>query len=1082
MLEVLSVALEPLTAAQLKGLTGALAAQADTVAALQRLSQFLDRAGDRYRLYHATLGEFLHAERTRQNPDTADLAVDAPAAHRRLAVRLRSDLWTDVPERPAEQGRREYGRRNVVAHLFHAQLWDELFAVLDSGSHGRHRMAADPSTREFWADLEFGLRASSRETDEQTAVALLPRLWRYATLRHALARNADDHSVDALATHALLGRGDQAAGLMELISNPRQRTSSCLQVAALLAEHAGTAEDAARFTALAREAVEEILDPAEQADVLGELLTARIALSDAGLPADVEELAALEGLARAVADPTVRTSRLAELGRLLARASDQPELVRRVLSDIGDLTWAAEEDVDGLLVVLAETYADCGLVEAAGDALDTIQNRWSLIAAAAALSDYEDAAELWPSLPERMDEVEAAAAQAPAEVRCPALTQLAPVWRQLGEDSRALTCLRAAADAYAKLAEPEVELEVAAALIAELRAAGLDDLRTTTVAQFAEAALGSIRYGPPGHGFTFNTWAQEAAQVLASAGETDAALRVARALAPVDRPTALQPVVVAMAAAERWDEATAVIAEIEEDLRRERASVVFGGGRLLDDANQAERGWYWVANALAEAGEQERALDAARRIRSTLARCAALGAIASRYAQAEQPDAAAAVLAEHDRNLRLNAAQTGRLLGVPAAIRLLVAARAWPAAMTMLDTIRNGMGAFAWDGLGTLAGGLLADGQRELARQVIDGLEPVHRAGWLVRWAEVADPDQRTTALAAAEQATEQIDDPAEQVEALSAILRARVDHEPQHAATLLRRAIAILNPIERFNYRPTPWTKVAADLLLVGDPAAALDLAGRLPPDDAAIALCAISETAQRIGAELDLTQVVDAAAQEAEAIDPSYRDMVDTRIAVEYARIGLLDRAVHAATGSADARRAVAEHLARSGRAEDGLRILGDSLDEWHNADAEQAIVTALLAAGGYGEAERVARTVRQPGPRAELLAQVARALAPLAAADAQRLATDALTLLPHMDQFDVERIDKVAAALAETAQLGTLLRTIRQEWLGADGSEALATRLGLASPLIRTRLELAAGLAGSFGWVDNFLGSLGTPDPAI
>ncbi|MDQ3764686.1 MAG: hypothetical protein M3460_25075 [Actinomycetota bacterium] len=1075
MLEVLSVALEPLTAAQLSRLTGTLAADADTVAALHRLSQFLDQTGNQYRLYHATLGEFLHAERTRQNPGTADLAVDALTAHRRLAARLRADLWTDIPDQPAEQGRREYGRRNYIAHLFHARLWDELFAVLDDGSHGWHRVAADPSTREFWVELEFGLKASSRKTDEETAIGLLPRLWRYATLRHGLAQNADDQSADALATRVLLGRREQAAGLAELISDPQRRATTCRQVAALLYECDGTAEDAARFVGLARQAVTEIVDSAEQAKNLSELLVDRIALSDAGVPAGVEELTALENLVHAVTDPVQRTARLAELARLLVRDGKESDL-DRVLDEIGDVTPPAEEDIDTLLLVLVETYADCGATEAAGEALDAIEDLWHLIAAGAALAVYEDAAELWPSLPERMDEVEDFAGQIPEEMRCPALARLAYVWRQLGKDSRALACLRSAVETYGTLAEPDIE--VTATLITELGAAGADDLRTAIVSQTTEAALDSIHYAP-GPSYTFNTKAQNTARMLASVGEPGAALRVASRLYSTDRPAALEPVVLTFAAARLWDEATAVIAQIEDDLQSDPASVDFGAGPLLDGASQADRGWYWFAAGLAEDGQQKRALNAAHRIQYAITRCAALGVIARCYALADQPYASVAVLTDHDRDLRLNAAQSGRHIAIPAAIRLLVAAKAWPAAMTMLGTIRDGMGAFAWGQIETLADGLLADGHRELAREVIDELEPEHRVKWLIRWAEDADSDVRTVTLAEAERIAEQIDDPLMQVSALDYILRACVDREPERAANLLRRAIAILNPIERLRCRPTPWTTMAADLVLVGDPAAALDLAGRLPSDDAAIALCKISETAQQTDAGLNLAQILDSAARIAAATDSSISDMVTARVAVEYARIGILDRAIAIAATNARATRAITAFLARSGHVEDALRILGDDLGQnEHNTDTEQAIVTALLAAGDYAEAERVARTVRQPGPQAGLLAQTARALAPQDVA--QQLATEALRLLPHMNEFDGEWIEEVAAALTETGQLGTLLEAIHQEWLRADRLDVLATRLGLASPLVRAHAEVATGLAGSFEWVDNFFGLLGAPEP--
>ncbi|WP_030786643.1 AAA family ATPase [Streptomyces sp. NRRL S-920] len=130
-LEVLSVALEPLTAAQLRDLTGTLATDVDLVAAVQRLSQFLDRTGGRYRLYHATLGEFLHANGTRRNADTAELAVDALAAHRRLAARLRAVGDLKVPSEASQRGPLgDYGLRYLAVHLdgagWHAELRDLL--------------------------------------------------------------------------------------------------------------------------------------------------------------------------------------------------------------------------------------------------------------------------------------------------------------------------------------------------------------------------------------------------------------------------------------------------------------------------------------------------------------------------------------------------------------------------------------------------------------------------------------------------------------------------------------------------------------------------------------------------------------------------------------------------------------------------------------------------------------------------------------------------------------------------------------------------------------------------------------------
>jgi hypothetical protein len=681
--------------------------------------------------------------------------------------------------------------------------------------------------------------------------------------------------------------------------------------------------------------------------------------------------------------------------------------------------------------VLTETYADCGVIEGAEQAFNLLDNMWHLIAAATVLARYEDAADAWPSLPERMTDLEALAGEIPMEARCSALVQLARVWLHLEQARRAMACLRSAAEAHGTLAEPD--LEVSAALISELRAAGADDLRTAIVSQTTEAALGSIHYPPPGHGLTFNTKAQEAARMLASVGEPDAAMRVARSLMPEDRPGALELVVAAFAAAGRWDEANALNAEIEASWQPESFAVVFSADPPLDDASQADRGWYRIASELAAEGEQEPALDAAHRIQSTVARCAALAVIARHYAEADQPDAAVEMLTEHDRDLRLHAADEGRLIAVPAAIRMLVAARAWPAAMRMFDTVQHGMGVFAWQGLTTLADGLLIDGERDLARQVIDELDPDLRVTLLIRWAEGADPDTRTAALAQAEEIAEQIDDPEGHASAVRAVFRACVDREPDRAATLLRRAIASLNQIERFGYRPTPWTNVASDLVLVGDPDAALDLASRLPPDDAAVALCEIAETAHRIGAVIDSARTIDSAAEIAATIDASSVQLqwVVPRVALAYAKIGMLDRAIAVAAANGAAQRAIAAHLARSGHPNDALRILGDDLGHEHrDMDAEEAIVTALLTAGDYAEAAHVARAVREPGVRAGLLARTARALAPRQPAEARQFAMDALSLLPDLNQFHVQWIEELAAALAETGEPATLLETIRRE----------------------------------------------------
>ena len=58
-LSVLAVALEPLSIEELMSLGGISADRDYVIDAVDQLSQFLDYVNDRYRLYHATLPEFL---------------------------------------------------------------------------------------------------------------------------------------------------------------------------------------------------------------------------------------------------------------------------------------------------------------------------------------------------------------------------------------------------------------------------------------------------------------------------------------------------------------------------------------------------------------------------------------------------------------------------------------------------------------------------------------------------------------------------------------------------------------------------------------------------------------------------------------------------------------------------------------------------------------------------------------------------------------------------------------------------------------------------------------------------------------
>jgi hypothetical protein len=83
--------------------------------ALNRLAQFLDIADGLYRLYHATVAEFLTAQSTETNPDTADLYQEPKGWHGRIAMsywNAREGQW---------QACDQYGLRYLARHLAEAE-------------------------------------------------------------------------------------------------------------------------------------------------------------------------------------------------------------------------------------------------------------------------------------------------------------------------------------------------------------------------------------------------------------------------------------------------------------------------------------------------------------------------------------------------------------------------------------------------------------------------------------------------------------------------------------------------------------------------------------------------------------------------------------------------------------------------------------------------------------------------------------------------------------------------------------------------------------------------------------------------
>jgi hypothetical protein len=179
-LGVLAVALEPLTPDQVRSLGGISALSDELPSALQRLTQFCDLVGNRYRLYHASLAEFITAESTRQNPTTLDLYVDANAWHTRIA----SFYWPSGDH--ADEARLDaYGLNHLAFHL--SQVGDLRLLQLPNIAWMHRRFDAGGHTYAgFLADLDLGLRVPLAGSSGNSGWQDWPMVARLGLLRASL--------------------------------------------------------------------------------------------------------------------------------------------------------------------------------------------------------------------------------------------------------------------------------------------------------------------------------------------------------------------------------------------------------------------------------------------------------------------------------------------------------------------------------------------------------------------------------------------------------------------------------------------------------------------------------------------------------------------------------------------------------------------------------------------------------------------------------------------------------------------------------------------------------------------------------
>ncbi len=212
-LAVLLVTQEPLAPALLAAI---IEQPADEVAAIgPMLADWVSAAADqRLSLRHLLFHDYL----LQHESSVAELRE----WHGRMALwcgAALGDIWQTSTE-PIEQTRRWYGQQHYITHLALAEMWSDLWQVVDAGDYGAQKIHFEPSTRLYGLDLDRAREsviAAGQSLEQQ--LELLPRLWRYSLLRTSLTSHADQWHANVFVILAVVGRVSEALAQIDICSD-----------------------------------------------------------------------------------------------------------------------------------------------------------------------------------------------------------------------------------------------------------------------------------------------------------------------------------------------------------------------------------------------------------------------------------------------------------------------------------------------------------------------------------------------------------------------------------------------------------------------------------------------------------------------------------------------------------------------------------------------------------------------------------------------------------------------------------------------------------------------------------------------
>ena len=224
-LGALAVAMEPLEISQIQNFINFKGENRWLNAALDNLGQFLDRVGNKYRLYHSTFAEFLTIDPEVPSSDTSsrnfrDQRINPSEWHRNIIGYYRdtADKWINVDWSKMDN----YGLSNLSSHLY--KLKDLEINESKPYRQALYELICKPlmlekltrfgSNQSFDSDVELAFKVGISEDPPNLAMII-----RNALIHTILEKISSNVPPKALAALALLGNYSKAQGLAALISN-----------------------------------------------------------------------------------------------------------------------------------------------------------------------------------------------------------------------------------------------------------------------------------------------------------------------------------------------------------------------------------------------------------------------------------------------------------------------------------------------------------------------------------------------------------------------------------------------------------------------------------------------------------------------------------------------------------------------------------------------------------------------------------------------------------------------------------------------------------------------------------------------